>query len=372
MSSSTPVSTPQPDAADALFVATQADLDEACASLSKCSLIAIDTEFVRESTYFAKLCLIQLATDKQIFCIDTLASLDLSALFDCLLADNVQLIAHSARQDVELIWQTADKLPPHLIDTQIAAGLLGLPSQIGLRELLIEILDIEIEKTMARTDWTKRPLSSKAIHYAATDVAHLLELWKLLAARLDTSGRMTWFEEDGTRALQFEKDPGLAFLFQRTKGSGKLKEAQIPLALTLLDWREHRAKTADRPRRWILQDDVIVAIVTRRPEPIEELRAIPGITDKMAERNADALLPLLRSSPEEHYQNLVKECLPAPRPDAQHVKSIQAQVRAIAAELNIEPEIIAARRDVVGLVLGDPPERICTGWRADTLANIDN
>ena len=353
---------------DSLFINDQAKLHDLCATLSKPKLIAIDTEFVRESTYFAKLCLIQIATDELIACIDCLAPIDMQPLFEQLLSANVTLVAHSGRQDIEVIWQKAGALPLRMLDTQIAAGLLGYPPQIGLRELLIEIVGVEIEKSMARTDWTKRPLSQNALAYALSDVEYLLDMWSKLERRLIQAGRLDWFEEDCQRALNVDLSPNLVQIFQRTKGAGRLRGIQINTALALLKWRENRAEEVNRPRRWILADEVIVALAQTKPSNLAELQNVPGISAKSAEKLEAALLPLINGQHDSTLDELAAACAPSQRPNASQLKLLQAHVREAAMALDIEPEVIAAKRDLVATVLNETPQHLRTGWRAAALA----
>jgi ribonuclease D len=350
-----------------LLVDNQNALDDTCGEIIGAHLIAFDTEFVRESTYFAKLCLIQLATDKLTVCIDLVAELDRSALWPTLLSENVALVAHSARQDLELVWQTAHARPSQVLDTQIAAGLLGHPPQIGLRELLIAELGITIEKTLSRTDWTRRPLRDVEIEYAASDVLHLLPLWRSIEAQLDRVGRKAWFYEDCVRALNVSLDPDLVTIYQRTKGTGRLLGSQIDAALALLEWREQRAQAADRPRRWILADEVLVAIASALPTSPQALNRIEGLSQRTLERQGDALLAALERAAGGGYAAQHDACLPADKPDASMIKALQAHVRKRAAVLKIEPEVIAAKRDLVATVLGNAPEHLTHGWRAEAI-----
>ncbi|MGD2167733.1 MAG: HRDC domain-containing protein [Gammaproteobacteria bacterium] len=350
------------------MIETASELDSLCGTLEKAELVALDTEFVRESTYFAELCLIQLAIDKRIVCIDCCANLELGRLFECLFSPAVRLVAHSGRQDIELLQQAAGQLPALLIDTQIAAGLLGHAPQIGLQEILLARLGVEIEKTMARTDWRRRPISHSALSYAATDVEYLLPLWRSLAEELNEKNRTAWFEEDCARALSVELEPSLVLLYQRTRGTGRLRGRQIGAALALLAWREARARAANRPRRWILRDDVLVEIARSAPTNAGELNAIQGISPKTAGRYGEHLLDALAKAETKRFMRLADECMPAPRPDAHELKALQSRVRGIANELGIEPEIIATRRDLVATVLGSPPPHIAGGWRSKVLA----
>jgi len=350
------------------LIATAAALDPLCASLEQAELVALDTEFVRESTYFAELCLIQLATYKEVACIDCRAGLDLSRFFERIFDPQTRLLAHSGRQDIEVLEQAASRLPVRLLDTQIAAGLLGHPPQIGLRELLLERLNIEIEKTLSRTDWRVRPLGVSALQYAANDVLHLRPLWRSLAEELTLKGRMDWFEEDCARALNVELTPGLVALYQRTRGAGRLRGRQIKAALALLEWREQRARAANRPRRWILADDALVELAKTAPADAAALGRIPALSPKTRERHGEALLSTLTKADAARFSELANLCAPAPRPDAHELKALQSRVQALALDLGIEPEIIATRRDLAATVRGEPPEHMRSGWRHAMLA----
>jgi ribonuclease D len=353
---------------DIELIDTASALNELCDALEKAELVALDTEFVRESTYFAELCLIQLATDKLAVCVDCCAGLDLKPLFARILSADVRLLAHSGRQDLELLVQAAGRLPPRLLDTQIAAGLLGHPPQIGLRELLIARLDIEIEKSLSRTDWRKRPISDSALEYAATDVLHLIDLWRSLAQELAQKGRMDWFDEDCARALTVELEPGLATLFQRTRGTGRLRGRHTRAALALLEWREQAARAANRPRRWILRDEVLVELAAAMPSDVSSLGRISALAAKTRARHGAALVAAIGKADAARFKALEEQCGRTPRPDPDRLRELQTGVQAAARSLGIEPELIATRRDVVAAALGEPPEHLVRGWRSTVLA----
>lgn len=348
------------------FVEDQQTLAQVCELLDGADLVAVDTEFVRESTYFAKLCLIQLATDKLVTCIDCLAAIDPTPLFARLLDPNITWIVHSGRQDLEVVWHATGAKPARVYDTQIAAALLGEPPQIGLREILAASLRVEIGKSLTRTNWAKRPLGSAALEYALDDVRYLLDLWRSLSQRLVSVHRLDWFIEDCNRALETSLEPDLPTLFQRTKGTGRLREQSVNAALALLDWREERARRADRPRRWILSDETLVALAARRPRNLAELKEIEGLAEGTLNKSGNAILAAIASSDASPYTELPVE-RDAARPDAGLLKSLQSQVRECASRLGIEPEVLAAKRDMTACVLGSPPDRLTSGWRAEHL-----
>jgi len=154
------------------------------AELEHVSIAAVDTEFVREKTYYPQLCLIQVGTGEQVACIDTLANLDLSPLYARLFDPSFTWLLHSARQDLEVIFQLAGRMPPRVIDTQIAAALTGYPPQVGLEGLLKRTLDVELGESFARTDWSRRPLPEAPLRYALDDVRYLLAAWERVDAEL--------------------------------------------------------------------------------------------------------------------------------------------------------------------------------------------
>ena len=232
------------------LVDNEPSLHEIAERLEGAELVAIDTEFIRERTYYPELCLLQIATDETVVAIDCLAPISLQPLFESLLGSRSSWVLHSARQDLEVLCQRSGHLPMRLVDTQLASALLGFPLQIGLQGMLAEILGVTIDKEHTRADWSRRPLADALLRYALDDVRHLLPAWHELEARLIDAGRLAWFEEDCARLLATPLEPDAATIFERTKGAGNLKGRQRSAALALVGWRESRAQQRNRPRRW--------------------------------------------------------------------------------------------------------------------------
>lgn len=339
-------------------------LDALVERLADARLIALDTEFVRERTYYPELCVLQLATDEIVAAIDCLAGLDLDRLLEAITGPRTTWLLHSARQDLEVLLNLGARRPRILIDTQIAAALVGMPLQIGLQGLLAEILSISIAKEHTRTDWSRRPLPAAALDYALDDVRYLLPLWQALETRLGTLGRIAWLEEDCARQLSLPIQPDPRTLLDRTKGSGSLRGEGRAAALALLAWRESRAQARNRPRRWILPDDQLIAIAAALPRTPADLERVPGLPAKLLARSGPALLEALRKAPE------LPETPEAGAPDRQRVKRLQADVRSRARALGLQPELLATRRDIAQAAGGHAPDAFVSGWRGSILGDL--
>ena len=344
-------------------------LDELLEPLASAPLVAIDTEFVRERTYFPQLCLVQVATGDMAACVDCIATgIDLRAFFDVLMGDTRTWVLHSGRQDLEVIRQAAGRLPARIIDTQIAAALLGRSAQAGLREVLAEVLGVDIGKAFTRTDWSRRPLPEGAIDYALDDVRHLLPLWQRLEAELAAQGRIDWVHEDSERLLRSAEHDDLLPIWARLKGVQSLGEAEQHAAFALIAWRERVAAAANRPRRWILADDLVLRIAVTRPASIDELAALPDLPKKLADRHGAEIIARVTSPP--HAPELDRHA-GLERPDKDAVKALQVFVRRRAEALGIEPEVLASRKDLIAWLAGSPPPHLTAGWRTEALGDLN-
>lgn len=351
---------------DATLVNTPEQLDAAVFRLQGARRLAIDTEFMRERTYYAQLCLVQVASDTDCYLVDPLAGLDLAPLL-ATLADHARpKILHAARQDLEVLLNVAGGVPGPVFDTQVAAALLGLPPQVGYAELVARQLGHSIDKAQTRTDWSRRPLSAAQLAYAADDVHHLLQLHADLAAALAAQGRLDWHAED-CAALE---DPALyrtepADAWRRLKGLGRLRPREQAIARALARWREQRAVASDKPRGWILSDEALYALATvapSSPAELEQVRALPPAT---ARKRGDELLELVSAAVESAPEEAVAPAPQRPTPEqTRRIGQLQQRVRDVAAGLGINPEVLATRRDIEGMVLGSAGQsNLLRGWR---------
>jgi ribonuclease D len=347
------------------WIDSDATLASLSAALDGATLVAVDTEFVREKTYYPQLCLIQIATRELAACVDCLAPLDLAPLFERLFRPDCTWVLHSARQDLEVIWQRASRLPPRLIDTQIGAALIGWPPQLGLEGLLERTVHVTLGESFARTDWSRRPLPAAQLNYALEDVRHLLPAWEALEQRLEELGRLAWLHEDCARALAEPPVADATSVWSRLKGQYALPFPAQCAALELVRWRERAAQRSDRPRRWLLDDEqllVLAAALPTTPEAIGEL-----MPPKFVARNGEDIVAAVARRGEPDVQAIVRASAAQQAPDKNKVKALQEDARKRAAALGLEPEILATKRELVALAAGNPPAHLRSGWRAAEL-----
>jgi ribonuclease D len=323
--------------------------DSIADDLGRHDFVAVDTEFMREKTFFAELCLVQIATGEQIYCVDPLNGHDMSVFWDALMRDT--WVVHSGRQDIEVIYQTAERMPGRLFDTQIAAGLLGFAPQMGYATLVKELFDVEIDKTHTRANWSRRPLPDAYLHYAAEDVEYLLPALDMLKEKLDQKGRLSWAEEDSAQLLDpalYDIDPKLAI--GRMKGARNLRGRRRAAAARLAAWRETEALRANRPRQWIAKDNALLEVASRLPDNIDSLsKAILAAVSESGNDDTNYRPP---SAPNESQKALLK--------------SIQKYVAECAADLGLAAETVASKRDLTAAIMGgDKDSKVLTGWRRE-------
>jgi ribonuclease D len=349
-----------------LLIKSQAHLDEVCANLSGCAQVAVDTEFVRTNTYAPRLGLLQLTTPGMTVCIDPLAGMEMSPLWELLFEPQRTSIMHSAKQDLEVMWFERHEIIHNLVDTQLCAALLGYPAQIGYAGLLNELLGIEIGKTQTRTDWSRRPLSDAQLEYAAEDVVHLPEMLDILAERLHAVGRYDWALEDSRALCQVELyKPEPADAWQRLKAIPFMSPEQQTRARALAAWREARAVAADKPRGWILSDKALLQLATENPNQTNQLQKIDDMPAAIIRKQGDKLLNVLAAANDSFARGdseFTKEIVDIER-EKSLSKRMTTLVKEEAEKLGIAAEVLASKRDINAVIRGSADARVLNGWR---------
>jgi len=347
---------------------TEAGLAELCDRLRGQPVLALDTEFLREKTYRAQLCLLQVAAEGVIACVDPLAIDNLDPLLDIIYDPDVIKVMHSARQDMEIFFDLRGDLPKPLFDSQIAATLLGYGEQVGYANLVKGMLGVELDKMHTRTDWTQRPLDEAQIEYAADDVRYLFKMYPQQVETLKAKDRLGWLQEDFDELTNINTySPPEETLWKRVKGRQKLKGVQLAILRDLAIWREDQAKKINRPRRWILKDDVMVDISRFAPQDNAGLEKIRGLEARTVQNHGAALLAAIqqgKSSAKESWPKKVEGRRLTQTQDAL-VDVLMAVLRARGAEHEVSPALLANRKELENLILGQTDSPVLHGWRAE-------
>lgn len=361
-----------------VHVTSDSQLAPALALLAQGQYLALDTEFLRESTYYARLCLVQLGNEHACVVVDVLALSSLKPLLEFILDRSRLKVLHAARQDLEVLIQaqTPDmgltpQVPGPLFDTQIAAGLLGLPGQIGYGDLLAKRLHVNLTKGLARTDWSRRPLSTEQLLYAADDVRYLGPLYLQLQTELQNRQRTAWLEEE-TTALE---NPALyrtlpEDAWQRLKGTAQLQPTQRAVLKALATWRETKAIAADKPRGWILSDEALRNISERLPATLDELSHTRDLPPGVLRKQGEALLELVKVAQTNAADEApARDFRPTTQQQSQVTKLMQL-VRTTAERINVSPELLATRRDAEQLVFFNKSDGLLQGWRKEVIGEV--
>ena len=351
---------------EVLYVDNNEKLQQLCQSIKDAPLLILDTEFVREKTYRAKLCLIQIATDDIVACIDPIALPDITSLMDIINDENKVKVLHAARQDYEIFFDLTNQLPQPLFDSQLAASLLGYGEQVGYAALVEKVLGVQLDKAHTRTDWSKRPLSEAQIRYASDDVVYLRELYPLLQKQLIDQGRENWLEEEFDALCQpelFITRPEDAW--NKVKGINRLRPRQLAAAKNISEWREKMAINKDRPRRWILADDILLAASQLLPKNISQLESIANIKKSVIENSGKIILDCVQKALTLNENELPSTVKPKRLTADQEIIAdlLLTQLKLIASEHNISPANIANRKMIEKLILGESDITLLKGWR---------
>ena len=356
----------------AQYIDTAAELSRFCQQIAHTRWMTVDTEFLREKTYLPQLCLIQVATENTIVCIDPIALTDLSPLLDLIYNPDIAVVFHAARQDLELLYLIRHELPTNVFDTQLAATVLGYGDQIGYGNLVKQCIDVDLDKAHSRTDWTKRPLDPDQIDYAADDVRYLRDVYKLLSQQLVDKKRTHWLDEDFAHLTSVDTylvKPET--MWRKVKGFGRLRGIQLAILQNLAAWREQRAVASNRPRRWILKDDVLLDLAKLAPETLDKFSLIRGLEANTIHRHGKELLAEIsraKTLPKEKWPTIKKIEPLTPQQDV-IVDALMSLLRKYCIEQEIAPVALASRKDIERMVAGETDLPLLQGWRNDIVGH---
>ncbi|MEE2636969.1 MAG: ribonuclease D [Acidobacteriota bacterium] len=348
------------------LIATNPELSTACARWSAAGEIGIDTEFVRERTYYPCPGLIQIADRNGVRLVDPLAVTSFEPLAGVLTDASVVKVMHACDEDLEMLQLVTGVQPSPVFDTQLAAAFSGHGASLSYGGLVKTLLGVTVEKDETRSNWRQRPLSPDQLRYAELDVTYLLPLHDRLSHALDERGRTAWFkEEGGHRARARDLDSRTDQAYQRVQGRGTLRPADHAVLRALSQWRETEARALDIPRRHLLTDHVLLSLATIRSVDAESLQEIRGLSTRMAGRYAERLAECVETArttgpdTRDRRRNL--------RRYADTMKRLKQIVRHAAEATNLPAELLASRRTLETLLVSvlnhDEVPAVFRGWR---------
>ncbi len=330
-------------------------------------VIAIDTEFMRERTYWPKLCLVQIAVDDEAWVLDPLDAGDVSWLAEVFADPGVVKVFHAGQQDLELFCRLLGVPPSPMFDTQVAATLVGFPSQVGYARMVKELAGVELDKADTFTDWARRPLTATQVEYALNDVRYLCGAYRTLREKLEQSGRLSWLDEDFARLADprtYEVVP--EDQWRRVKRAGSLNRRQLGILLEAAAWREREAQRRDLPRRWVISDESLLQVARHRPTGAAGIEGVRGVNLRSLGDGGRGLLDAVRrgeAMPDSELPRIPRR--PRAAVDIEGIVELMgALVRVRASEHGIAVPLLASRADLERLAGGEREDSpLLTGWR---------
>lgn len=348
-----------------IHVVGNAQLAELAAGWREAALLALDTEFVRETTFHPIAGLLQLGDAGQQYLIDPLSIDDWTPLRELFAGTASPKILHACGEDLELFHQLLGCAPQPLFDTQVGAALAGIGFSLSYQALVQTCLGVEVEKEQTRSDWVRRPLTAAQCHYAALDVAYLPAVYAQLGERLTARGRFDWWREDGERIVVASRQTVAPELYYLKLGAAwRLQGAQVAVLRELCAWREREARARNVPRGRILKDPQCIEIARLLPRTSGELANVPELQPQQVRRDGEALLALVawaRALPPEQHPSAPEA--PLPRDQAERLRQLRDLVTQRALDLDVPAEALARKRDCELLLRTGRLPASLEGWR---------
>jgi ribonuclease D len=355
-----------------LYIDNDSQLRQFCQRMKDFKLIAFDTEFVAEDSYWPHLCLIQVAADNEIVIIDPVNGLETGSFWESLCEGNHTTVAHAAREEFLFCWRHVQKRPANLVDVQLAAGFIGYEYPASYGNLVSKVTGIRVDKGETRTDWRRRPLSSRQIDYAIQDVVFLEQIAHTLLEELEKLNRIDWFREE----MDLYQDHLALFdnsdRWRRVSGISGLRPRELAIVRSVWNWREEQAKLRNAPPRRILRDDLVLELAKRGSSKASEIRSLRGMNHRQLLKQIDNIAEAI-----EEALQLPKDQLPrSGKPQATPNLGILGQIltvalSAICRKSNIAPQLVGTAQDVrewaahkLGIHQPQRPPALSFGWRA--------
>ncbi|WP_286683687.1 ribonuclease D [Collinsella sp. UBA1693] len=356
-----------------MYISTYEELSAFCERAARFNAIAVDTEFLRERTYHPRLCLVQVATPDECVVIDVIAIDNLAPLAILMRDEGTVKVFHACSQDMEVLNYTLGALPAPIFDTQIAAAFLGERMQTSYNGMVHAFCGVTLPKSESLTDWSRRPLTPEQIEYALDDVRYLIKAYDVIMERLDESGRASWVLDEIrplTDRSHYVVDRRVAF--KRVKRVNSLTRRQLAVARELAAWREARAEYSNIPRKWLMSDEVLIALSKRPPHDAASLRRVRG-TEQLSDADVAGALSVIargESCPADKYPFIARTHKPA-SPELESVIDLMyALIRLVGERSGVATAMIASRDDLVDYVDRPQDSPLREGWRFELVGTL--
>lgn len=356
-----------------MYISTYEELSAFCERAARFNAIAVDTEFLRERTYHPRLCLVQVATPDECVVIDVIAIDNLAPLAILMRDEGTVKVFHACSQDMEVLNYTLGALPAPIFDTQIAAAFLGERMQTSYNGMVHAFCGVTLPKSESLTDWSRRPLTPEQIEYALDDVRYLIKAYDVIMERLDESGRASWVLDEIkplTDRSHYVVDRRVAF--KRVKRVNSLTRRQLAVARELAAWREARAEYSNIPRKWLMSDEVLIALSKRPPHDAASLRRVRG-TEQLSDADVAGSLSVIargESCPADKYPFIARTHKPA-SPELESVIDLMyALIRLVGERSGVATAMIASRDDLVDYVDYPQDSPLREGWRFELVGTL--
>ena len=360
-------------------ITTTDDLLSYIEAIKHCKWLALDTEFIRERTYYPKLCLIQIAAhnnagELQLACIDPLEIDDISALLTLLNNTNIIKVLHAAHQDLEIFNFLSGQVPQPIFDTQPAASVLGYGDHMGYARLMQHVLNVDLDKSQSRTNWAKRPLNQAQLDYAIDDVRYLAQAYPIIRDKLISQQRLDWLDAD----FAHFSNPNLYAInaearWKKVKGLQVLKRQQLAILRELAAWREHLAEEKNLPRRWLIKDEILIDLARQQPKDEQSIADMRGINAPKTKKYHKIWLECIKkglSLPPSEWPEINRR----KKTTAKQNKIIDILMTALnirADELGVTPAVITTRKKIASMVQ-EKRQTLSDDWRGALVNDLFN
>lgn len=357
-------------------ISTQNDLEAAIQALAKSAFVTVDTEFIRETTFWPELCLIQMASPGVNALIDPLApNIDLAPFFELMADKSVVKVFHAARQDIEIVFHLGELIPQPVFDTQVAAMVCGFGDSVSYDQLVQKITGVHLDKSSRFTDWRHRPLTQKQLTYALADVTHLIPVYEHLNAQLERDNRAHWVNEEMEILTSRETyDPHPDDAWKRLKMRVR-KPIELAVVQAVATWREREARERNVPRGRVLKDDAIYEIAQQQPRDaaaLARLRTVPKGWERSS--TATALLEIVNEAlaiPKDALPRLPKSG-PAPEGTSAAAELLKVLLRQVADKEGVAAKVLASGDDIDRLAADGEKADVpaMRGWRREIFGDM--